>query len=176
MVSISSVDSMLVQESQAQENILYDKWVLWAHLPHDTDWSLKSYNKIIELNSAESVISCMNTVPPQMVKNCMLFLMRKGINPTWEDPRNMNGGCFSFKVNNNDVYKTWTHLSYLLTGETLSNNHKLQEKITGITISPKKSFCIVKIWLETLDHQNPKELQMVDGINIQGCLFKKHRN
>jgi len=19
---------------------LYDKWVLWAHLPHDTDWSM----------------------------------------------------------------------------------------------------------------------------------------
>ena len=62
----------------------------------------------------------------------------------------MNGGCFSFKVNNSDVYKTWTQLSYLLTGETLSNNHKLQEKITGITISPKKTFCILKIWLETL--------------------------
>ena len=46
----------------------------------------------------------------------------------------MNGGCFSFKVSNNDVYKTWTQLSYLLTGETLSNNHRLQDKITGITI------------------------------------------
>ena len=53
MVSISSVEPMLVEECQAQENILYDKWILWAHLPHDTDWSLKSYNKIIELNSAE---------------------------------------------------------------------------------------------------------------------------
>ena len=97
MVSISSVDPMLVEASEVQENILYDKWVLWAHLPHDTDWSLKSYNKIIELTSVERVISCMNTVPPQMVKNCMLFLMRKGINPTWEDPRNMNGGCFHLK-------------------------------------------------------------------------------
>ena len=22
---------------------LSDSWILWAHLPHDTDWSLKSY-------------------------------------------------------------------------------------------------------------------------------------
>tara|TARA_B110000858_G_C17685847_1_gene418865 strand:+ start:337 stop:864 length:528 start_codon:yes stop_codon:yes gene_type:complete len=175
MVSISNVDSMLAMDTEQQDHVLYDNWVLWAHLPHDTDWSLRSYNKIVELNSVEKVISCMNTVPTQMVKNCMLFLMRKGINPTWEDPKNMNGGCFSFKVNNSDVYKTCTQLSYLLTGETLSNNHKLQEKITGITISPKKTFCILKIWLQNLEFQNPKELQMVEGINISGCLFKKHK-
>ena len=175
MASISHVDTMLHKDTEQQDHILYDNWVLWAHLPHDTDWSLRSYNKIVEFNSVEKVISCMNTVPNQMVKNCMLFLMRKGINPTWEDPKNMDGGCFSFKVANNDVFKTWTKLSYLLTGETLSNNHRLQKKITGITISPKKTFCILKIWLETLEHQNPKELHMVEGINIAGCLFKKHR-
>jgi len=72
MVSISSVEPMLAEHS---ESFLYDKWVLWAHLPHDTDWSLRSYNKIIELNSVEKVISCMNSVPQQMVKNCMLFLI-----------------------------------------------------------------------------------------------------
>ena len=26
-----------------EEHLLSDKWILWAHLPHDTDWSLKSY-------------------------------------------------------------------------------------------------------------------------------------
>ena len=30
---------------------LYDKWVLWVHLPHDTNWSLKSYKKIMEINT-----------------------------------------------------------------------------------------------------------------------------
>ena len=33
--------------SQEMTHPLYDKWVLWAHLPHDTDWSLKSYKKIM---------------------------------------------------------------------------------------------------------------------------------
>ena len=79
MVSISKGEPILRGESEKQEHLLYDKWVLWAHLPHDTDWSLRSYNKIIELNSVEKVISCINSVPPAMVKNCMLFLMRSGI-------------------------------------------------------------------------------------------------
>ena len=25
---------------------LSDRWTLWAHLPHKTDWSMKSYIKI----------------------------------------------------------------------------------------------------------------------------------
>ena len=26
---------------------LADTWTLWAHLPHDTDWSIKSYKRIL---------------------------------------------------------------------------------------------------------------------------------
>ena len=44
------------------EHKLHDKWVLWAHLPHDTDWSLASYIKIMEVVTLENVISLMNSV------------------------------------------------------------------------------------------------------------------
>ena len=36
---------------------LYDKWVLWAHLPHDTDWTVKSYKKIMNVHSVEEMVS-----------------------------------------------------------------------------------------------------------------------
>ena len=72
--------------SAVEQHPLYDKWDLWAHLPHDTDWSVTSYTKIMEVNTMEEVISLLNSVTALMVKNCMLFFMRKGINPTWEDP------------------------------------------------------------------------------------------
>ena len=29
---------------------LHDNWIYWAHLPHDTDWTLKSYKKILTFN------------------------------------------------------------------------------------------------------------------------------
>ena len=79
---------------------LDDKWVLWAHLPHDTDWSLKSYIKIMEIEKLEHLMMLQRAIPEKMVKNCMLFLMKTGINPTWEDPKNRDGGCFSFKISN----------------------------------------------------------------------------
>ena len=79
---------------------LFDKWVLWAHLPHDTDWSLKSYKSITVIESIEDIITLYHNLPEILVKNCMLFLMRKGIAPTWEDVKNRSGGCFSYKINN----------------------------------------------------------------------------
>ena len=77
--------------------------------------------------------------------------------------------------NNNCVPTVWKELSYVLTGETVSNDPKFQKNITGITISPKKSFCILKIWMSNLNHQNPRTLIKLNGLSIQGCIFKKHK-
>ena len=63
--------------------------------------------------------------------------------------------------------------NYILTGETISNDPKFVSKVSGITISPKKSFCIIKIWLADCNCQNPEKIESVDGITSHGCLFKK---
>ena len=167
-------DSHSLVDSNMQQHPLSDEWCLWAHLPHDTDWSLNSYKNIYNHKTVEDVISVTEALPPKLVKNCMLFVMRKGITPLWEDPKNRSGGCFSYKVNNKIVYECWTKLTYGLIGETLSVNKKLQKNINGITISPKKNFCIIKIWLANCDYQNANEINCQSGIDAQGCLFKKH--
>ena len=156
-------------------NVLSDKWGLWAHLPHNTDWSLRSYTNICELDTVEKVISLNRTLPEQLVQNCMLFLMKKGILPMWEDPKNLKGGCFSFKVPNKNIKNVWRNISYMLTGKTLSKNKKLVESINGITISPKKSFCILKIWMENITFQNVHELNPIPELAFNGCIFKKHK-
>jgi hypothetical protein len=153
---------------------LYDKWVLWAHLPHDTDWSLNSYKRIMSINTVEDMIAVSRGIPEKMVKNCMLFIMRDGITPTWEDKRNRDGGCFSFKVTNKNVHSVWKNIGYMLVGETLSNNNKLLKAINGITISPKRSFCIIKVWTATCTHQDPYMLGDIPDLSKHGCLFKRH--
>jgi len=47
--------------------------------------------------------------------------------------------------------------------------------INGITISPKRSFCIVKVWLKNCKIQNPQKLTEVPGLSPAGCLFKRHK-
>ena len=115
------------------------------------------------------------TLPPILVENCMLFMMRKGIKPTWEDPKNRNGGCFSYKVTNKNVYKVWKELSYVVVGSTISKQSNFVNNVTGITISPKKNFCIIKIWMSDCSNQNPGVVTTdLKGLNALGCLFKKH--
>ena len=153
---------------------LYDKWTLWAHLPHDTNWTFDSYIRILSFSSVHAIIMLLETIPDEMITNCMLFIMRDGIKPMWEDPKNRKGGCFSYKINNKNVSSIWKNLSYSLVGESLTENTNVRPCINGITISPKKNFCIVKIWLANCNYQNPAVIADNLGISSQGCLFKTH--
>jgi len=156
-------------------HMLTDRWTLWAHLPHNTDWSIKSYIQIYTFASVEETIAVTETLPPVLVENCMLFLMKEGIKPTWEDPQNRNGGCFSYKVSNKNVAKVWRDLTYVVVGRSISNQITYVNKVTGITISPKKNFCIIKIWMSDCSNQNPTVVTSdLKGLTSQGCLFKKH--
>lgn len=161
-------------EKQSTTCKLYDKWTLWGHLPHDTKWTFDSYIRIMSFGTVDEIVSLNETIPSEMITNCMLFIMRDGIKPMWEDPKNMNGGCFSYKVSNKIVVSIWKNLSYSLVGESLSDNKSVIPLINGITISPKKNFCILKIWLGNCNFQNPEIIVNTLGISHAGCLFKTH--
>jgi len=154
---------------------LIGKWDLYYHLPHDKNWELSSYKKIMsDIDSVEKLIAINESLPEKIVKHCMLFVMRSGITPMWEDPTNRNGGCFSFKVINKQVISVWKSLFYAMCGETLCVNKKDNLLVNGITISPKKNFCIIKIWLKNHTIQDPNILISIPNLSKQGCLFKKH--
>ena len=173
---IPEMNSSDVSTEAEPIHLLSDKWTLWAHLPHDTNWSIDSYTKICTFASIEESIALCETLPEQMVRNCMLFLMKDDITPLWEDKQNKQGGCFSFKVNNKNVISSWKRLVYCLVGNTITSNELLNKNITGITISPKKSFCIIKVWLSNTSFQNPRLLSETIGLKFEGCIFKKHMN
>ena len=168
----TTTDIMIQPENQFHK--LSDKWTLWAHLPHDTNWAASSYKKIYEFDTAEQAIALIEMLPPKLVMNCMLFLMRRGIVPMWEDAQNRNGGCFSYKVANKEVNQAWKQLSYVTVGETISTNLNVIPHVNGITISPKKNFCIIKIWMANCNFQNAGVIRELEGITAHGCLFKKH--
>jgi hypothetical protein len=176
---------MLSQHTEKMETATYtsdtdtfhklsDKWTLWAHLPHNTDWSLKSYIPISTFTTVEETIAVTESLPPTLVENCMLFMMRKGIQPIWEDPQNRDGGCFSYKVLSKSIYGAWKELTYSIVGGSISSKAGFFDSVTGITISPKKNFCIIKIWMKNCNFQNPAVVNQIKGLQSTGCLFKKH--
>jgi hypothetical protein len=165
-----------MEETQTKPHPLSCKWTLWSHLPHDTDWTLKSYKKIVDIESVEDMISLMEDVlSPMLVQNCMFFIMKEGIKPMWEDDKNRDGGCFSYKIASNTAYDVWKDVGYHVVGNCISNNMSFVSSINGFTISPKKNFCIFKIWMKDSTHQNPAIIKSsVKGLSPTGCIFKKH--
>jgi hypothetical protein len=155
---------------------LKSDWVMYAHMPHDTDWTIDSYKTILKVSYVEELIALIQTLPEIMVKNCMLFFMRDGIKPIWEDPRNAKGGCFSYKVHNKDVYRGWKNLCYSIAGESISSNQCFLNSITGATISPKKNFCIIKIWVDKVKYQDVDIIRDLGGLDKKGVIFKTHKS
>jgi hypothetical protein len=166
------MDTMSVQSPKCK---LLGKWDLYYHLPHDSKWDLSSYTVILgDIDYAEKVIAINEAISESLLKSCMFFVMKHGITPMWEDAKNRLGGCFSYKVVNKQVGEVWKTLFYMMCGETLTKNKSHNQHINGITISPKKNFCIVKIWLDTTNFQDPTFISQIPNLPTEGCLFKKH--
>lgn len=60
------------------------------------------------------------------------IIMRKGIEPIWEDPKNEKGGTFSIKMAHSIGYDVWSNFVMYMVGETLSQE---MDYINGITVS-----------------------------------------
>lgn len=155
------------------EHPFQQEWMLWAHLPHDTEWSLASYTQLMKIAYVEELIALTHTLPDKLVTNCMLFFMKHPISPIWEDPKNRGGGCFSYKVPNKSVTETWKELLMLVAGDTLTDDAEFNKCVTGVSISPKKGFCILKIWMTSCAHTHPEKVKSA-LLKPAGCMFKKH--
>lgn len=149
---------------------LSEKWVVWAHLPHDTDWSMNSYISIMTVTYVEEITALMHTLPDSLLSTCMFFCMKEHVKPVWEDPANKQGGCFSYKITQS-IGDCWRNVSYSMVGKTLSKEKGFQDAVNGISISPKKNFCILKVWMSSCSFQDASK---ITNLKPNGCIFKKH--
>ena len=67
-----------------------------------------------------------------------------------------------------DLYDIWTTISIYLINENISD-----ENINGISISPKKNFCIIKIWTKN-NNTDITKINKIENISYDGIIFKAH--
>ena len=154
-------------------NKFNSSWVLWYHNPLDTNWSIDSYKIIGKIQSIEDFWKIYLFLNNKIIENSMLFLMKEGIDPLWEHEKNKNGGSWSFKYQKGNLLENWTNYSINLLGEQLVKEDK-HDVINGISISPKKNFCILKIWISNKENTNISLLNKISYINYEGGIFKFH--
>ena len=117
--------------------------VMWFHGVNNTKWGISSYSQIANINNLVEFSTIHKTLDNKMFPNSMFFLMKHGVEPTWECPENRNGGTWSFKINDSCVEEIWWKVSLLfLSHNIFQENVDLQ----GISIAPKKGYYILKIW------------------------------
>jgi Eukaryotic initiation factor 4E len=125
---------------------LNDVWTMYFHDPNDSDWTTSSYINIGNISTIDDFWNHETHFQDQIHKG-MFFLMREHVFPYWDDPSNINGGCFSIKVLKEDMGAFWKDVCMKLLGELLvKEGNASWDVINGISTSPKKHFCIVKIW------------------------------
>ena len=153
------------------EYLLKNKWVLWYHSLKNKSWDNNSYVKVIEIKSLLDYKLLEDVMRINHLQNGMFFLMKNDIFPTWEDPKNRMGGCISFKYDNN-ILNEWLKILLLCITEELSDYNK---EINGLSISPKKEFNILKVWIKD-DSKNYKTLvkEYEPFIKLDKCMYKKH--
>jgi hypothetical protein len=143
--------------SAEQDVQLNDMWTLYFHDPNNEDWNLSSYQRLVDISTVHDFLKVTGCLKDKL-KSGMFFMMREHIFPCWDDDNNVNGGCLSIKVAKDQVVSYWDTLCARMLGETLLSPD-IKDKwdvVNGVSISPKRYFCIIKVWLRTSEYGDPK--------------------
>lgn len=123
---------------------LPNTWDLYYHDPNDSNYSLGSYIVIGKIKTVSEFWSLINTIQKDAWVSGMFFLMKEGYRPLWDVPENDKGGAWSKKVDAMDTYDVFVDcMVHCVANSFLTRN---KETLVGVSLSPKGSFHIIKIW------------------------------
>lgn len=132
---------------------LQDVWTLYFHDPENTDWTLGSYLRVCDISTIEDYWVMAASIAAFLSRG-MFFVMREHVFPCWDDKSNITGGCLSLKVPKQDLPRCWEHIMKHVLGESLlarpsegSDEEEMWSVVNGVSVSPKRYFCIIKLWL-----------------------------
>lgn len=160
------------------EHKLNTNFTLYFHDPLSYNWTLESYIKIADITTIESYWKVIHLLKENLHLG-MFFLMKDGISPLWDESN--NNYSFSLKVLKNESLSYWNYMnSYFLGGTFLNSEYNDNEDnintINGITISPKKNFCIIKIWLSEVLNENVRLAYKIPDKYKGDIVIKKYNS
>jgi len=134
-----------MSESNFQDVKLKDNWNLWYHYDKD-NWTINGYKNVYTIETIFDfwrLYNNWNKIGGITGKH--FFIMKNDIIPIWEDPININGGCWSFKIYEEQAEELWLDLSIYLVTNNLCPS--INDEIIGLSITLKKNNnVIIKIW------------------------------
>lgn len=151
---------------------LNDNWCLYFHDPNNEDWSKESYINIATVSTIQEYVQLENVLKQNFHKG-MFFLMREHVFPLWDDDYNVDGGAFAIKVLKSVADEFWIDTCMKVLGEVISKDKQTNVIINGVSISPKKHFCIIKLWVANTDFTDASVFNLHEQ-KYGDIIFKAH--
>jgi hypothetical protein len=87
-----------------------------------------------------------------------VHLFHKNVKPLWEDPRNLHGGCWTFRVHKDRAPAFWERICLLAVGEKLqaaveSDRQQFRDDICGVSLSVRFTSVLVQVWNRDAGHE-----------------------
>ena len=149
-------------------------WTAFYHEPEDETWGDKSYKPLQRIESYEALGTFLRELGSHKTTNGLLRIMRGDYSPLWENSANIRGGSYCLKVGRRSAVEVFTRYIAAAAQGTCTKNPA--NEIVGVTISPKKGSCIIKIWnLNATAFKNPADILLLhDEVKEEEILYRAH--
>jgi hypothetical protein len=149
-------------------------WTAYFHEPEDKSWTAESYKRLQVLSSWESIGTLLRELGTHKTTNGLLRVMRGDYSPLWENKANIRGGSYCLKISRKNSVEVFQR--YLAAAALGCASKDAANEIVGVTISPKKGFCIIKVWnLNAKAFGSPSDLPLLhEEVKEEEILYRAH--
>ena len=119
-------------------------WTLYFHSPEETKWTLNTFVNLGSMKTWGDFWTLIEALGQDTLSDGMFFMMRTSSPPLWENYQNIRGGCYSFRCPKKDA--SHIYINHIIASMLGSLTLQSENIITGVSMSPKRGFNIVKIW------------------------------
>jgi len=150
-VNVVSNESEIPNDTLLTNILLPNKWILYLYdkqlfkkMTSRPNFQAKPYKELYTISTVNELMYILKLMEVKVDLNSNAksgkinldmnnyIIMRQGIEPIWEDPKNSDGGTFTVKMDYEKGYEIWSLFVMYILGETLTNE---MEYINGITVS-----------------------------------------
>ena len=133
------------------ENVdLENKWTVYFHDFMNSNWNRESYEKLSEISNVVDFWTIFNILKEKLSLG-MFFFMKNNFFPKWDDNENNRMSYLSIKILKTNTQDFMEQMLIKVLTETLCLKPEL---INGVSISPKKNFCICKVWIDSVQEED----------------------
>ncbi|KAL5248230.1 hypothetical protein ACHWQZ_G017421 [Mnemiopsis leidyi] len=152
---------------EPKKHPLENAWTLWFFKEEkDKDW-IECYKKVASFTTVEDFWALYNFImpPSKLAVKCEYSVFKEGIQPMWEDKRNLKGGRWVYAAQKTlSLDKQWMEMLMSMVGEQFD---EYSNEVNGVVLQRRSRNDRLAIWVS--DTNNLNSVQSI-GLKFKNTL------